>query len=114
MYSIAYLAMSTLWIKPDPVSKDLPTSLTANSDRSVTTIRADELAQLPRGEFLFFGGDTAYHAAEYMTLVNRIQRPFDYAYEDLRDRNLISDEDPRRSLFGIPGNHDYYDQIDGF
>ena len=114
MYSIAYLAMSTLWIKPDPASKKLPTTLTASSDRSVTTIKADEFAQLPRGEFLFFGGDTAYHAAEYMTLVNRIQRPFDYAYEDLRDNNLISDDDPRRSLFGIPGNHDYYDQIDGF
>jgi len=114
MYSIAYLAMSTLWIKPDTASKNLPTSLTANSDRSVTTIKADDLAQLPRGEFLFFGGDTAYHAAEYMTLVNRVQRPFNYAYEDLRDRKLISDDDPRRSLFGIPGNHDYYDQIDGF
>src|SRR4030095_15649996 len=114
VYSIAYLALSTLWIKPDSASKNLPQSLTANADRSVTTIKTEGLVPLPRGEFLFFGGDTAYHAAEYMTLVNRIQRPFNYAYEDLRDRKLITDEDPRRSLFGIPGNHDYYDQIDGF
>jgi len=49
-----------------------------------------------------------------MTLVNRIQRPFNYAYEDLRTNKLISDDDPRRPIFGIPGNHDYYDQIDGF
>ena len=36
--------------------------------------------QLPRGEFLFIGGDTAYHASDYMTLVNRIQHPFAYAF----------------------------------
>ena len=36
-----------------------------------------------------------------MTLVNRVQRPFNYAYEDLRDRKLISDDDPRRSFLAF-------------
>jgi len=115
MYSIAYLALSNLWINPVGGSKELPKVLPPDeSQRNVSSIKSDQLSILPRGEFLFFGGDTAYHAAEYMTLVNRIQRPFNYAYEDLRDNKLISDDDPRRPLFGIPGNHDYYDQIDGF
>jgi hypothetical protein len=114
MYSIAYLAMSSLWTRLQPGTTSLPTS---ESDREVSTL--NDAAKpftfsLPRGEFLFVGGDTSYHAAEYLTLVDRIQNPFRYAYEDLRDRKLISDVEPPRPIFGIPGNHDYYDQIDGF
>lgn len=114
MYSIAYLVMSSLWTNLTPNTKDLPSS---DPERKVSTINEGEDSfsfLLPRGEFLFIGGDTSYHSADYMTLVNRIQHPFNYAYEDLRARNLISDSDERRPIFGIPGNHDYYDQIDGF
>jgi hypothetical protein len=114
MYSIAYLAMSNLWTKLTEDATDLPTN---EPNRDVSTIKDGKepfTFQLPRGEFLFVGGDTAYHAAEYMTLVNRIQRPFSYAYLDLLSRNLISEDEPRRPIFGIPGNHDYYDQLDGF
>ena len=60
------------------------------------------------------GGDTAYHASDYMTLVNRIQHPFAYAFLDLVKNGLIAADEPRRPIFGIPGNHDYYDQVDGF
>jgi hypothetical protein len=112
MYSIAYLALSSLWTKLDANATLLPA---AESERKVSTINDGQEPfsfLLPRGEFLFVGGDTSYHAADYMTLFNRIQHPFNYAYEDLRARNLISEE--RRPIFGIPGNHDYYDQIDGF
>ena len=48
-----------------------------------------------------------------MTLVSHMQHPFRYAYEDLSKEKLI-DENERRPIFGIPGNHDYYDQVDGF
>jgi hypothetical protein len=69
---------------------------------------------LPRGEFLMIGGDTAYHLSDYMTLATRIQQPFQWAFDDLK-KNLGLKFDPsRRPLFGIPGNHDYYDQLDGF
>jgi hypothetical protein len=111
MYSIAYLAMTSLWTKLSPVTTNLPAN---ESDRRVGTTSDGQTLQLPRGQFLFIGGDTAYHVAEYMTLVNRIQRPFSYAYLDLLSRKLISEDEPRRPLFGIPGNHDYYDQVDGF
>jgi hypothetical protein len=110
MYSLAYLTLSRLWIKPG--RKGVP-----SVNDKIITIKDDDgedSFELPRGRFLFIGGDTSYHVADYMTLVNRFQRPFSYAYQDLRNRNLISDESPRRPVFGIPGNHDYYDQVDGF
>jgi hypothetical protein len=115
MYSSAYLAMCrSLGTKLTSTDTNLP----ANPQQCEVTTRQDAQAefpyQLPRGEFLFVGGDTAYHAASYITLVNRIQHPFRYAYEDLVKNKLISNDDPRRPIFGIPGNHDYYDQVDGF
>ena len=111
MYSIAYLVMSTLWTTLPDGGLSFPDQST---ELEVSNSQDGNTFKLPRGEFLFVGGDTAYHAADYLSLVNRIQRPFRYAYEDLRAKNLISDDEPRRPIFGIPGNHDYYDQIDGF
>jgi len=114
MYSIAYLALSSLWTKLDQNTFALP----ADADkRKVTTLKTDGndyKYELPRGQFLFIGGDTSYHAADYLTLVDRFQRPFAYAYQDLRKRKLIDDSQPRRPIIAIPGNHDYYDQVDGF
>ncbi|HEV2663857.1 MAG TPA: hypothetical protein VG324_03055, partial [Blastocatellia bacterium] len=110
-YSIAYLCLGDLYVK----SRD-PQRLVAGEP--VKTCRAKEDVSdyevLPRGEFLFIGGDTAYHVSDYMTLANRVQRPFQWAYEDLLDDGGVSEEAPNRPLVGIPGNHDYYDQLDGF
>jgi hypothetical protein len=105
MYSLAYLTLCrSLWTNTNP---------TAGCE--VKTKPDGELSyQLPRGAFLFVGGDTAYHASDYMTLVNRMQHPFRYAFEDLVKDKLIAKDEPRRPIFGIPGNHDYYDQVDGF
>jgi hypothetical protein len=111
MYGTAYLVLSNLWTNLDANSAQLPQT---EADRKVSTAQDGHTFLLPRGEFLFIGGDTAYHASDYLSLVTRIQRPFNYAYEDLKSQNLISDDEPRRPIFGIPGNHDYYDQIDGF
>ena len=110
MYGTAYLVLSDLWTN----LAGSGTSLPDGPSPDVSTTHDGRTFSLPRGEFLFVGGDTAYHAADYLSLVNRIQRPFNYAYEDLKSQNLISDDDARRPVFGIPGNHDYYDQIDGF
>ena len=111
MYSTAYLALSNLWTNLPGNGITLPGGAV---HPEVSTTADGRTFSLPRGEFLFIGGDTAYHASDYLSLVNRIQRPFNYAYEDLKSQGLISDDDPRRPIFGIPGNHDYYDQIDGF
>lgn len=114
MYTIAYLALSPVWTKLDKDTIALPDD---ESKRIVTTLKKDGddyKYQLPRGRFLFIGGDTCYHSAEYLSLVDRFQRPFVYAYQDLKKRKLIDDTHERRPVFGIPGNHDYYDQVDGF
>lgn len=80
-------------------------------------------ARLPRGAFLFVGGDTSYHVADFAGLGLRFQRVFEWAFNDLKnDLGLNADEadarylneEKRHPLFGIPGNHDYYDMVDGF
>src|SRR5258708_24703250 len=64
---------------------------------------------LPRGDVLFFGGDTAYPVATADEIFRRVVRPWN---EVLR---AIDDAAPRpRVLLGIPGNHDWYDGLDGF
>ena len=62
--------------------------------------------------------------SDYASLHLRFQQPFSWAYEDLReDKGLPSLKNPNntaqnlkrfRPIFGIPGNHDYYDMLDGF
>ena len=98
--------MSNLYVRQ--LFEDRPSNL---EDTEVTLEHeADKLEQkvLPRGRFLFVGGDTTYHMADYPSLSNRFQNPFNWAFEDLK-RDLGGDFDKRRRLlFGIPGNHDYY------
>ena len=104
MYSIAYLCLDDLWVDPN-VHTDSPVELNEKPEAAM---------RLPRGEFLFIGGDTAYHIADYQTIAVRFQAPFTWAHQDLTEEKKLSDVQPRRILFGIPGNHDYYDVIDGF
>jgi hypothetical protein len=62
----------------------------------------------PRGEVLLFGGDTAYPVATAQEITNRVLVPFNQVLEQ-----LPPDGRPR-VLLGIPGNHDWYDGLDGF
>lgn len=62
---------------------------------------------LPRGEVLLFGGDTAYPVATELEIHNRVCVPFNRV---LLERN----DGVPRVLLGIPGNHDWYDGLDGF
>ncbi len=106
-YNIAYLCLSNLYVSTrDPQCLD--------AGASVEKDARDGYEQLPRGEFLFVGGDTAYHLSDYMTLANRVQLPFDWAFADLVKDGRIAEDEPRRPIIGIPGNHDYYDLLDGF
>lgn len=109
-YSIAYLALCNLSAPTlDPARLAAGTAVKPVEERN-----AGGGPLLPRGEFLFIGGDTAYHASDYMTLINRIQNTFKWAYEDAVEDRIVSPEARPRPIFGIPGNHDYYDQLDGF
>lgn len=124
-YSIAYLALSNLYV--NEYFQDRPSS---EADREVELKKNSQAKTvLPRGQFLFVGGDTTYHMSDYAGLSSRFQNPFNWAFEDLiKERKKDLEKDPenkdlenelsemsnKRWLFGIPGNHDYYDLLDGF
>ncbi len=64
---------------------------------------------LPRGDVLFFGGDTAYPVATAEEIFRRVVAPWNEVLREVREP-----EDKPRVLLGIPGNHDWYDGLDGF
>jgi hypothetical protein len=64
---------------------------------------------LPRGDVLLFGGDTAYPVATAEEIHRRVTAPWN---EVLREAGVSDGR--RRVLIGIPGNHDWYDGLDGF
>lgn len=126
VYGVACLCLSDLW-----------TEESASVGRSVSFEEDSKHPKLlPRGQFLFVGGDTAYHIADYTTLHTRFQLPFRWAFTSVRNwlksknrltcklndeeghildpARKLSDSEPARPIFGIPGNHDYYDVVDGF
>jgi hypothetical protein len=116
-YSIAYLSLSNLYI--NELIKEMPSD--KNAPEVSQEMKAGFAQPLPRGRFLLVGGDTSYHLSDYATLGSRFYQPFKWAFEDLwaklkkdgRSAELESLKF-RRPIFGIPGNHDYYDQLDGF
>ena len=63
---------------------------------------------LPRGDLLVFGGDTAYPLSSAPEIARRLTHPWNQvlARQGLPART--------RALLGIPGNHDWYDGLDGF
>jgi len=63
---------------------------------------------LPRGDVLVFGGDVAYPVATADEIYKRLVLPWN---EQLR-RALASSR--KRVVLGVPGNHDWYDGLDGF
>ena len=69
--------------------------------------REGSFLHAPRGEILLFGGDTAYPVATAQEITNRVIVPFNQILEGLP-------AGPPRVLLGIPGNHDWYDGLDGF
>lgn len=115
-YSIAYLGLSNLYIEnlTEEMPPDGKTTVSLDKENNFQSV-------LPRGEFLLVGGDTSYHLSDYATLGSRFYQPFKWAFDDLwtylaaRGRtDELENLKFRRSIFGIPGNHDYYDQLDGF
>lgn len=63
---------------------------------------------LPRGDVLLFGGDVAYPVSTADEIYKRLVLPWN---EELRK---IGASSRRRVLLGAPGNHDWYDGLDGF
>jgi hypothetical protein len=63
---------------------------------------------LPRGELLLMGGDVAYPVATADEIYRRLVLPWNEAFREAKDRATP------RVLLGVPGNHDWYDGLDGF
>jgi hypothetical protein len=63
---------------------------------------------LPRGDMLVFGGDIAYPVATADEIYKRLVLPWN---EELR---RVGASARKRVLLGTPGNHDWYDGLDGF
>ena len=63
---------------------------------------------LPRGDVLVFGGDVAYPVATADEIYRRLILPWN---EQLR---RVGASAQRRVVLGVPGNHDWYDGLDGF
>lgn len=71
-----------------------------------------ERVELPRGDVLMFGGDTAYPVATDLEIHNRVIVPFNQVLLAVREREGA--EATPRVLLGVPGNHDWYAGLDGF
>ena len=62
---------------------------------------------LPRGDILFLGGDLAYPVATVREMTRRLVEPWNKVLEE-------HTEGAPRVLLAVPGNHDWYDGLDGF
>ena len=62
---------------------------------------------LPRGDILFLGGDLAYPVATVREMTRRLVEPWNKVLEE-------HTEGGPRVLLAVPGNHDWYDGLDGF
>ncbi len=62
---------------------------------------------LPRGDLLILGGDLAYPVATVREMTRRLLEPWNKVLEEVHDQ-------VPRVLLAIPGNHDWYDGLDGF
>ena len=69
--------------------------------------RAGAFLHGPRGDVLIHGGDLAYPVGTADEIHDRLIVPFNRALVEQRDGR-------QRALLGIPGNHDWYDGLDGF
>ncbi len=63
---------------------------------------------LPRGDVLIHGGDLAYPVATVREMSHRLVVPYNRVLEPTCDWSKP------RVLLAVPGNHDWYDGLDGF
>jgi hypothetical protein len=71
-------------------------------------LSGDQPRRLPRGDILVFGGDIAYPASTTYETERRLLRPWNHVLHGK------AEDGRRRVVLGIPGNHEWYDGLDGF
>lgn len=110
VYSLAYLVHGDLFVDdPDGAVRAGEVECRAGL-LEVGTTDGSGKTRLARGSILFVGGDTAYSVGDERTIQERLIAPFDHA----RAQRFSGGAPRERWLLGIPGNHDWYDSLDGF
>jgi len=106
----AYAARDELWIDYAADTGDgFPATMTVASHlgRRSLAVDVDGIEQtLPRGNILVLGGDEVYPSANADDYENRLDGPFRAA--------LPWTDGEHPTMYGIPGNHDWYDGLTGF
>jgi hypothetical protein len=74
---------------------------------------------LPRGDLLIFGGDIAYPVATADEIFRRLVAPWNEAFAEVDEDPPEGQKTPltpqgERVVLAVPGNHDWYDGLDGF
>ena len=70
--------------------------------------------ELPAGQILIFGGDLAYPNATEEEYRTRCIDPYNWAFPFTPDLGKLDKREPKRELFFIAGNHDWYDGLAAF
>ena len=99
VYGVGCMCLSDLWVKTEELVSENDKKEKKGGDKKAGKAEkkepdveilppkldeADRYTLLPRGAFLFVGGDTAYHSANYATLFERFQTPFRWAFMSVR------------------------------
>jgi hypothetical protein len=106
--SVGYYIQGDLFVSDPDGGLDQPEPPYRDAD--VVTRQGPGRTRLPTGWFLLMGGDLAYAIADDPTIRERLVAPFNAAY----DRRGPHPEGERPYLFAVPGNHDWYDSLEGF
>jgi len=69
--------------------------------------KAEEQCETKRGDFLILGGDEVYPTASRSNYKQRLILPYQTALPCRKDG-------PQPTVFAIPGNHDWYDNLASF
>jgi hypothetical protein len=69
-----------------------------------------DMRLLPRGDTILFGGDIAYPVATADEIYRRLVEPWNIAFRAVRHQ----ERKHKRLMLAVPGNHDWYDGLDGF
>jgi MFS family permease len=108
-YSLFYMLHGALFVEGGELLT-APVPELGEGGKSLAFDERPGLTRLPSGPLVFFGGDAGYSLADQRTLEERLQVPSDLARHARHDATAPAP----RVLCGIPGNHDWYDSLDGF